>query len=145
MPDPLFASALQLRNQVASIQETHVFSPRVLNTFRAGFSRSGFNYDSTSTVTFPDNLSFVTGLGPGGIVVGGAQTTTGSSAITAAGPSNNAGVWNRRNLFTYSDAVSISKGMHQIQAGVWFQRVQDNENIASRQLGVATFASLSTL
>jgi len=62
--DPLFASALQLRNQVASLEETHVFSPRVLNTFRAGFSRSGFNYDSASTLSFPENLAFVTGLGP---------------------------------------------------------------------------------
>jgi hypothetical protein len=143
-PDPLFASALRLRNQVTSLDETHVFSPRLLNTFRAGFSRSGFNYDSASTVPFPANLSFVTGYGPGGIVVGGAQTTTGSSALTAAGPSNNANVWNRRNLFTFSDGISYTKGMHQINAGVWFQRLQDNENVASRQLGVATFASLST-
>ena len=66
--DPLFASALALRNQVASVEETHVFSPRLLNTFRAGFSRSGFNYDSFSTVSFPADLSFVTGFGPGGIV-----------------------------------------------------------------------------
>ena len=143
-PDPLFASALALRNQVASVEETHVFSPRLLNTFRAGYSRSGFNYDSSSTVAFPSNLSFVTGYGPGGIVVGGAQTTTGSSALTAAGPSNNANVWNRRNLFTFSDGVSYTKGMHQINAGVWVQRLQDNEDVASRQLGVATFASLST-
>jgi hypothetical protein len=143
-PDPLFASALQLRNQVTSLEETHVFSPRLLNTFRAGYSRSGFNYDSASTVPFPANLSFVTGYGPGGIVVGGAQTTTGSSALTAAGPSNNANVWNRRNLYTFSDGISYTKGRHQINAGVWFQRLQDNENVASRQLGVATFASLST-
>ena len=143
-PDPLFASALRLRNQVTSLEETHVFSPRLLNTFRAGFSRSGFNYDSSSTISFPSNLSFVTGFGPGGIVVGGAQTTTGSSALTAAGPSNNANVWNRRNLFTFSDGISYTKGRHQINAGVWFQRLQDNENVASRQLGVATFASLTT-
>jgi len=143
-PDPLFASALQLQNQVTSLEETHVFSPRLLNTFRAGYSRSGFNYDSSSTVTFPSNLSFVTGYGPGGIVVGGAQTTTGSSALTAAGPSNNANVWNRRNLYTFSDGISYNKGMHQINAGVWFQRLQDNEDVASRQLGVATFASLTT-
>ena len=76
--------------------------------------------------------------------MGGAQTTTGSSALTAAGPSNNANVWNRRNLFTFSDGVSYTKGRHQINAGVWFQRLQDNEDVASRQLGVATFASLST-
>jgi hypothetical protein len=142
--DPLFASALALTNQVASVEETHVFSSRLLNTFRAGFSRSGFNYDSSSTVSFPADLSFVTGFGPGGISVGGAQTTTGSGALTGAGPSNNASVWNRRNLYTFSDGVSYTKGMHQITAGVWFQRLQDNENTASRQLGVATFASLST-
>ena len=142
--DPLFASALALPNQVASVEETHVFSPRLLNTFRAGFSRSGFNYDSSSTVSFPADLSFVTGLGPGGISIGGAQTTTGPGAVTAAGPSNNANVWNRRNLFTFSDSVSYNKGKHQITAGVWFQRLQDNENTASRQLGIATFASLTT-
>src|SRR3954451_8197450 len=31
---------------VASIQEVHVFSPRVLNTLRVGYSRAAFNYDS---------------------------------------------------------------------------------------------------
>jgi hypothetical protein len=40
--------------------------------------------------------------------------------------------------------VQISKGIHQISAGVWFQRVQDNEDSASRQTGQATFTSLST-
>jgi outer membrane receptor for Fe3+-dicitrate len=40
--------------------------------------------------------------------------------------------------------VQIVKGRHQISAGVWFQRIQDNENAASRQLGQASFASLTT-
>ena len=40
--------------------------------------------------------------------------------------------------------MQISKGIHQISAGVWFQRVQDNEDSASRQLGQATFTSLTT-
>ncbi len=86
----------------------------------------------------------MTGGGPGGIVVNGGVTTTGLSGITSAGPNNAAGVWNRRNLFTYTDDLQISKGIHQISAGVWFQRVQDNEDSASRQLGQATFTSLTT-
>ena len=53
-------------------------------------------------------------------------------------------MWNRRNLFTYTDDVQISKGIHQISFGVWFQRLQDNEDTASRQLGQATFSSLTT-
>ena len=86
----------------------------------------------------------MTGLGPGGIVIGGGVTTTGGGTITSAGPNNAANVWNRRNLFTYTDGVQIIKGRHQISAGVWFQRVQDNEDTASRQLGQASFASLHT-
>ena len=144
LADPLFASALTLRMQVASLQETHIVSPQVLNTFRAGFSRAAFNYDSVPLATFPGNLSFVNGGGPGGIVVGGGATTTGAAAITSAGPNNAAGVWNRRNLFTYTDSVQVEKGVHQIAAGVWLQRLRDNEDTASRQLGQASFNSLQT-
>ena len=72
------------------------------------------------------------------------MTTTGAAAITSAGPNNAANVWNRRNLFTYQDDLQITRGKHQISAGVWFQPVQDNENTASRQLGQASFTSLTT-
>ena len=144
LADPLFGSTTTLRMQVASIEETHVFSPQMLNTFRAGFSRAAFSLDSTLLSAFSPSLSFVTGEGPGGIVVGGGVTTTGLATITSAGPNNAAGVWNRRNLFTVTDSVQINKGRHQLSFGVWLQRLQDNEDTASRQLGVATFASLTT-
>jgi Carboxypeptidase regulatory-like domain/TonB-dependent Receptor Plug Domain len=136
LPDPLFASALHLNAQVASVEEVHVVSPHILNTFRAGFSRAGFNYDSATLATFPSSLAFVTGAQPGGITI--------NSGVTAAGGNVNAGVWNRRNLFTYTDGVQIVRGIHQISAGVWLQRVQDNEDIASRRLGTAAFNTLTT-
>jgi hypothetical protein len=142
--DPLFGAYEPLRNQVASLEETHIISPEILNTFRAGFSRAAFAYNPVDFVSFPANTDFVTGLGPGGIVIGGGVTTTAGGTITSAGPNNAADVWNRRNLFTYTDGVQIIKGRQQISAGVWFQRVQDNEDTASRQLGQASFASLST-
>jgi hypothetical protein len=144
LADPLFASYTALRMQVASLQETHIFSPDTLNALRAGFSRAGFNLDSSPQAQFPASLSFVEGAGPGGIVVNGGVTTTGLSGITSAGPNNAAGVWNRRNLFTYADDVQTVKGAHQISAGVWLERLQDNEDSASRQLGQATFTSLTT-
>ena len=144
LADPLFASNEVLRSQVASLQETHVFSPELLNTFRAGFSRAAFDYNSYPLKTFPANLDFVTGAGPGGIVIGGGVSTTAAAAITSAGPSNNAHVWNRRNLYTYSDDFQVIKGRHQIGIGVWFQPLEDNEDTASRQLGQASFTSLTT-
>jgi hypothetical protein len=142
--DPLFASRSILRMQVASVEETHVFSPRVLNTFRGGFSRAAYNFDSFAYVDFPASLSFVTGAGPGGVIIGGGLTSTGPAAITPAGPNNAAGVSNRRNLFTVTDNLQITSGRHQISAGVWFQRLQDNQNAASRRLGQATFTTLTT-
>jgi hypothetical protein len=77
-------------------------------------------------------------------VVGGGTTTTGLAAITSAGPNNAAGVSNHRNLFTLEDSVHFVKGIHQISAGVWFQRLRDNEDTASRRTGVATFTTLTT-
>jgi len=141
LADPLFASKLRLGAQVVSLEETHVFSPGVLNTLRAGFSRGAFNYDSGTLGNFPPGLSFVQGGGPGGISIGGGAVAT---AITSAGGNVNAGVWNRRNLFTYTDSLQIVKGIHQIDVGLWFQRVEDNEDTASRRLGMATFSSLTT-
>jgi hypothetical protein len=142
--DPLFASYSTLRNQVASVQEIHILSPSMINTFRFGYSRAAYNLDPVSLASFDPSLSFVTGAGPGGFTIGGGNTTTGSAALTSAGPNNAANVWNRRNLFTVSDGVQFNKGRHQISAGVWLQRVQDNENGASRTTGVATFASIAT-
>jgi hypothetical protein len=145
LADPLFAMYTPLRMQVFSLQETHVFSPQILNTFSVGFSRASFSLTSVPLAIFPSSLSFVTGAGPGGIVVGGgATTTTANGSITSAGPSNGAGILNHRNLFTYQDNLQVSKGIHQISIGVWFQRLQDNEDSASRQLGQATFLNLTT-
>jgi hypothetical protein len=136
LPDPLFASTLQLSAQVGSLEETHVFSPTVLNTVRAGFSRAGFKFNSAELTTFPPSLSFVSGAQPGNISING--------GVTTAGDSSNAGAWNRRNLFTFTDDVQVTKGIHQLSFGVWFQRVQDNEDVVSKRLGGATFATLAT-
>ncbi len=144
LADPLFGSVLNQVNQVVSLQETHIVSPGAVNTLNVGFSRAAYNFDPYSYTAFPSSLSFVGGAGPGGITIGGGATTTGISAITAAGPNNAANVYNRRNLFTWADDFRINKGIHEISAGVWFQRLQDNENTASRQLGAATFTSLTT-
>ena len=143
--DPLFASALSVGSQVVSLQETHIFSSNVVNLFTAGFSRAAFANDSAPYVTIPSDLSFVQGRGPGGITISGGLTTTGTGGVvTAAGPNNASGVWNRRNLFTYADSVQISKGIHQISLGVSLQRLQDNEDTASRLLGQASFLTLQS-
>jgi hypothetical protein len=137
LADPLFASELRLASLVGSLEETHVISPNILNTFRAGFSRAGFNYDYAASATFPAGLSFVAGAQPGVIAI--------NSGLTSGGGNLNDGVWDRRNLYTYTDEIQITKGIHQISAGAWLQWVQDNEDLASRRLGDATFSTLTTM
>ena len=144
LADPFFASANTLRSQVATLRETHIFSPRALNTFTAGFSRSAYNLDSYSVVQFPPSLSFVKGAPVGGIVVGGSVTTTGTATLSTAGPNAATGANNRRNIFTFTDTAQMVRGSHQISAGVWFQRLRDNEDIASGRVGLATFTSYTT-
>src|SRR5262249_48995492 len=115
-----------------------------LNTFRAGFSRAAYNFDSAAAVAFPSELDFVTGGGPGTASIGGTIASTGPSTITTAGPNPAAGASNRRNLFTTADSFAITRGIHQISAGVWFQRLQDNHSPSAHPLGQSTFATLTT-
>ena len=141
MANPSFGGAVALRSQVASLQETHIFSPVVINTLTLGFSRAGFHFNTPALVPIPPGLSFVTGQPPGSLLLG-AGSATGASALTAAGGPNNPSNHFMRNLFTYSDGVQIVKGMHQISAGVWFQRIRSNEQATPRAWGSATFGTL---
>ncbi len=45
--------AESLREQVASVEETHVFSPSLLNTARVGFSRAGYYFTGEPTPARP--------------------------------------------------------------------------------------------
>ncbi len=51
--NPLSGVIETLREQVASVQEQHVFSPRVLNTARFGFSRAGYFFTGDMPVNLP--------------------------------------------------------------------------------------------
>ena len=144
LADPLFGSNVTLRSQVASLEETHVFLAAYSEHVHRRLFARGLQLRFLSVVSLSCRSFLCDGADPGGIVIGGGVTTTGGGTITAAGTNNAADVWNRRNLFTYTDSVQGTNGIHQMSVGVWFQRMQDNENAASRQLGQATFTSLTT-
>ena len=134
-----------LREQVASVQEQHVFSPRLLNTARFGFSRASFFFaGSLPAEVQAKTATFIPGKPTGAVVIAGSTASNGSSQITGAGAnvgSNNAIT---RNLFTFDDHIFYTVGRHQIEAGVWVQRLQSNDNLAQNQYGQASFASLAS-
>jgi hypothetical protein len=135
-----------LREQVVSIEETHVFSPSLLNTARAGFSRAGYFFTGEPTPGTPAASlpGFLQGLPLGALVVGGSAASNPTAQLSLAGSNNGSNLDVARNLFTYEDRVSLTKGRHRFNFGVWFQRLRSNENLALSQYGQATFTSLQT-
>ncbi|HWF47646.1 MAG TPA: carboxypeptidase-like regulatory domain-containing protein [Bryobacteraceae bacterium] len=139
--NPLSTVIETLREQVASIQEQHVFSPAILNTVRFGYSRAGYFFTGQTPVNVP---GWVQGDPIGAVVIGGSTASNGASQITQAGTNTGDHMTTVRNLFTYDDHFSIMKGIHQIEGGVWFQRIQANDNLAQYQWGQASFSNLQS-
>jgi len=144
LTNPLFATIADLRSQVLSAQETHVFSPQFLNTVRMGFSRASFNFDSpVLDTTIPPDITLFKGKPPGCLAIGGASCAAVNN-ITPGGGGISGRLYNTRNLFTGSDDVQLVRGKHQLSFGAWIQRIQVNANSAARNYGEADFASLMT-
>jgi Carboxypeptidase regulatory-like domain/TonB-dependent Receptor Plug Domain len=131
--DAVFAQLSDPRSHVVSLQETHVFSPNLLNTLSGGYTRSS-DTDVISPVTsFPANLSFVKGRVPGQITIGGGVSTAAASAIVVA--NGNAPTTNAVNLATGSDDVHFTRGNHSFSVGLWTQRVQENQSGPAQNVG----------
>ena len=64
----LFRRRDNSRQQYVTLVETHVFSPRALNTFRFGFTRPGGTAVSLSAIEIPSELFFVPGSPQFGII-----------------------------------------------------------------------------
>jgi hypothetical protein len=138
---------VNLREQVASLEETHIFSPTLLNTARAGYSRAGYFFTGEPTPGTPAASlpGYLAGHPIGAAVVGGAASSNPAAQIALAGSNNGSNLHLVRNLFTYEDSMSWAKGRHQFKFGFWAQRLQSNEELALSQYGQATFTSLQTL
>jgi Carboxypeptidase regulatory-like domain len=143
--DPFSADVVSLREQVVSLEETHVFSAKMLNTGRLGFSRAGYFFTGEPTPGTPAASvpGFLVGRPIGAVVVGGSAASNPQAAIGLAGSNNGSNLRIARNLFTYEDRLTLARGDHQFSFGAWFQRFQSNETIALSQYGQATFTSLS--
>ncbi|OFW42631.1 MAG: hypothetical protein A3J28_03480 [Acidobacteria bacterium RIFCSPLOWO2_12_FULL_60_22] len=145
--DPVFVTTNPARNQLISLQELHILSPSVTNTFIVGISRAAFVSDALIPVdpNFPPSLSFVAGQRPGSVNIGGTASGTGASSITAGGNGNVPHYSVARSLFTFQDAVQVIRGNHQLSAGVWLERLRSNESATSGVLGRVSFSNLQSI
>jgi hypothetical protein len=144
----LYSTDLEtLREQVASVAETHVFSPTLLNQATIGYSRAAYFFTGEPTQGTPAAAlpGFLAGKPIGAVVVGGSAASNPTAQLGLAGSNNGSNLHVNRNLFTYEERLSLTKGRNQFTAGAWLQRLQSNETLALSQYGQATFTSLQTL
>ncbi len=141
----LFSTDVEsLREQVVSLEQTHVFSPTFLNTARVGYSRASYFFTGepspgTPAASIP---GFVAGKQLGALVVGGSAASNPAAQLSLAGSNNGSNLTIARNLFTYEDSVILIRGKHEFRFGGWFQQVQSNDGLALSQFGQATFTGL---
>ncbi|MFP5230751.1 MAG: carboxypeptidase regulatory-like domain-containing protein [Acidobacteriota bacterium] len=133
-----------LREQVASLEETHIFSPSLLNVARIGYSRAAYYYTGEPTPGTPATSvpGFFGGHPVGAVVVGGSAAANPSAQVSLAGSNIGSNLHIARNLDTYEDRVTLTRGRHDISAGIWLQPLQANEDLALTQFGQATFTGL---
>jgi hypothetical protein len=143
--DPYSSDILTLREQVFSLDETHSFSASTVNVARVGYSRAGYFFTGEPTPGTPAATvsGFLVGHPVGAVVVGGSAASNPQAAIGLAGSNNGSNLRIARNLLTFEDRVSMTRGRHQLTFGAWFQPFQSNETIALSQYGQATFSSLT--
>ena len=141
----VFRNNFEVPNRFATIQQTHIFSPQWLNTFRIAFNRSsnlvsnpilpGEEIPSSlwlndlADQTFPGNQQF------------------GNISVTGAGVPGGADRFSPRfltlNLWEFGDDISFTAGSHSLKFGGLFKRIQYNAQGGLEVRGVYFFSSVS--
>lgn len=139
--NPYTVSTATLRTQILSLTETHIISPTIVNSFTAGYSRPKLRLLLPVTVVPAGTESFVTGLPLGQIKVGGGTGTgDGLLSVAGSGPTTGSDTIEVVNTFSFEDRIQMTRGIHSITTGAWFQRRRWDEG--GRQNGQAVFDDL---
>ena len=104
---PQVISDFPTRNHWTTLSENHIFSPTLLATFRASFSRMR-TLSVFTKIDFPPELAFAPGQPMGGLGIGG-LSDFGPRGVTPT-------VLNQR-IFSLSDDMFYTRGRHSLKFG----------------------------
>jgi hypothetical protein len=130
---PGFARTNAGKDQTLTLEETHIFRPNLLNSFRFGFNRR-VRHTAPDNAN-PNGLSFslVPGASFGTLRVGG---------LGALGNSGRAVADLINNVFHLSNRLSYTKGRQSLKLGAEFKRVQINDTLEVDSNGTVTFTNV---
>ena len=128
------------RRQMASVSETHILSPNLLNTVHLGYSRVVSDAPTTLNAILPaagdTSLGFVPGLPVGLIDIGGISNFSGG--LHAVGEY----LFHYNSYQAYED-LYWTHGKHSLKSGFSFERLQNNQLGTANPNGQFNFGSLS--
>ena len=133
---PGFGDNRHAKRQILTLNETHVFSPNIVNEARLGFNRIAISF-IPSNLSNPANLKIDTGI----------TGNTGLPYIEVLGPNDEfggpAGEPQGRfdTLGIFSDALTLTRGKHSLKVGGEFRRFI-NANF-SQDPGTIVFSNLT--
>jgi hypothetical protein len=123
-----------------SLNESHTFSPQVLNSFRFGINRvvatTGLTFPSGNSHVADPSFGTVPGLNAAAVIVPGLTFFSGGLGT----PSNFRFHWTSIQAL---DDVSLTKGTHSVKFGVNVERIRDNILAISNPGGEFAFSLLS--
>ena len=140
-PDPLgnVLTSLFSSRQMYEVEETHIFSPTLVNVARFGFSRSHGISGQTSSAITPIAADTTLGVRPG--------IPAPILSIPGLTPTNSAGSSTENflvsNSFQGYDDVFMTKGKHSLKFGFAVERIQFNDATLPRPNGNFSFGSLA--
>ncbi|MBF8305604.1 MAG: hypothetical protein HW398_792 [Acidobacteria bacterium] len=119
-PSGTFEQALTKRTQWVTVQEDWIVTPRLVNTFRAGVSRSLLgSVERPSEGTLLDPLIVIPGRADAPFFQVGPFTQTGQTEASQRSPE-------AFNVFQYSDDMVYNQGNHTLKVGFRAERHQRN-------------------
>jgi len=129
------------RRQTANIEESHIFSPSIVNFARIGVNRVVAEQVASISAINPaagdPSLGFVPGRDLGQINIGGYTLFLGG--LGAIGDYH----FNYTSYQAYDD-LSMTRGSHSIKIGAGVERIQSNAEGAGASNGTATFGSIKS-
>src|SRR5438093_5547096 len=145
-PNTYYTMYVPLRNQTFGLQETHVFSPTVVNSATLGWVRpygASVTKPNGTGPAVPASLVFLAGSNPGAIVIGGGVTAASLTSQTPV-PGNNPLV-GIREYYSVGDDLRFTKGKHSFSTGVWVQRIHEYHfGSAAFSAGSVSYTSMLT-
>jgi hypothetical protein len=129
-----------VRSQYATIGNTQILSPTLLNVFRFGFNRSTVLYDQFSQNAAVEDKSLWYFPNPSEPYLG----PLGIGGLSAATAVLNRPKHRLDNVYQLVDTITDTLERHTLKFGAEYQRIQTNENDTNNGAGSYSFTNLST-